>query len=367
MKKKLYPLFILLLISSAFSLCTAGTAAPLNLKSTSGSAVLLRMNLYRIYPNKSTVLDGTLTQYGDAYNNKIDGYDARKMTIPGENISLFRHDTDLIVERRQTIQSMDTIFFRMWNMQQTNYRMEIVPTNLNNGLTAYLIDNYLHTRKALDLSDTTQVAFSINSDVASSDQLRFKIVFSTFKKLTAIPFTYVSIGAINQSNEVLINWKTDNEMNLKNYQIERSANQIDFQPIAIVNAANSSSNNYQWTDNNPLTESNFYRIRSMEANGTSSYSEVVKVINTKVVPDISIYPNPVTGNTVNIKLNNQEPGAYKVVVYNTFGAVVLIHEFNCSTPNAIVKLPVDKTISKGLYYLEITKPFGKKQLMNVVF
>jgi hypothetical protein len=366
MKKINYALSILLVLSCSLNPCFAGMPDNLNsVTHSSGSAVLLRMNLYRIYSTRSAVVDGTLTQYGDSYSNKIDGYDARKMTSGHENISLFRNDTDLVIERRQTIHSEDTIFFRMWNMQQTTYRMEIVPTNLNNGLTAYLIDNYLHTSQALNLFDTTQVTFSVNSDAASYSQLRFKIIFSTFKKLTSIPFNFVSVGAVNQNNQVLINWKTANVANLKNYFIERSANQVDYQPIATINA--SSSNSYQWTDKNPLTTSSFYRIRSVEANGTNNYSEVVKVINTKIVPDISIYPNPVTGNTVNIKLNNQEPGAYKVAVYNTFGAVVLIHEFNCSTPNAIVKLPVDKTISKGLYYLEITKPFGKKQLMNVVF
>jgi hypothetical protein len=312
-------------------------------------------------------VDGTLTQYGDAYSNKIDGYDARKMTSGHENISLFRNDTDLVIERRQTIHIADTIFFRMWNMQQTTYRMEIVPTNLNNGLSAYLIDNYLHTTTALDLSDTTKVTFMVNNEAASSAQMRFKIIFSTFKKLTALPFSYVSLGAVNQYNHVLIDWQTVNETNVENYQIERSADQVNYQPVATVNAENLTSNTYHWTDKNPLTESSFYRVRSVEVNGTSKYSDVVKVVSSKATPGISVYPNPVIGNTVNLKLSNQQPGIYKVLVYNSFGAVVLTHEFNCSAPNANVKLPVDKTISKGVYYLEIVNPSGQKQLMNIVF
>jgi hypothetical protein len=369
MKKTLYPLFILLLLCSLYNPCTAAKG-DLKFKKTtdnSGSAVLLEMRLYRIYSNKSVAVDGTITQYGDEYSDKIDRYDARKMSIPGENISLFRHDTDLVVERRQTIQSADTIFFRMWNMQQTNYTMEIVPTNLNNGLTAYLIDNYLHTSQPLSLSDTTRIPFTVNSDVASSDPFRFKITFSAFKKLTALPFSYVSLGAVNQYNHVLIDWQTVNETNVENYQIERSADHVNYQPVATVNAENLTSNTYHWTDKNPLTESGFYRVRSVEMNGTSNYSDVVKVVSSKVVPGVSVYPNPVIGNTVNLKLSNQQPGIYKVLVYNSFGAVVLSHEFNCSAANAIVKLPVDKTISKGVYYLEIMNPFGKKQLMNIVF
>jgi len=312
------------------------------------------------------IQDGTLTQFGDNYSNKIDGYDARKMSIPGENISLIRNGADLVVERRQTIQSADTIFFRMWNMQQTSYTMQIVPTNLN-GLTAYLIDNYLHTNKELDLTDTTEVPFSVNSDAASSDQLRFKIIFSAFKKLTSIPFSYVSFAADNQNNEVIVNWKTANEMKLKNYFVERSVDKVNFEPIATVNAVNSTSNTYKYTDKNPLTESSFYRIHSVDVNGISSYSEAVKVINRKAVSLISVYPNPVIGNTLNVKLSNVEAGTYNAVVYNNFGSVVLTHQFNCSAANAIVKLPVNETISKGLYYLEISKPFEKKEVIPIVF
>jgi hypothetical protein len=367
MKKTLYTSFILLVISFVFHPCM-GREAYSNLKATSatGTAVLLRMNLYKVYPTKSVIQDGTLTQFGDNYSNKIDGYDARKMSSPGENISLFRNDTDLIVERRQTIRSADTIFFRMWGMQKTNYSLQIVPVNLN-GLTAYLIDNYLHTTKELDLTDTTEVPFSINSDAASSAQLRFKIIFSAFKKLTSIPFSYVSIGASNQNNEVIVNWKTANEMKLKNYFVERSLDNVNYEPIATVNAANSTSNTYKYTDQNPLTESSFYRIHSVDVNGITSYSEVVKVINQKAVSLISVYPNPVIGNTLNLKLSNPEAGTYNAIVYNNFGSVVLTHQFSCSAANAIVKLPVKNTISKGLYYLEISKPFKKKQVIPIVF
>lgn len=333
--------------------------------STTGTAVLLRMNLYKIYSNRSVLQDGTLTQFGDNYSNKIDGYDARKMSIQGENISLFRNDTDLVIERRKTIQSADTIFFRMWGMQQSSYKMEIVPSNLNNGLTAYLEDDYLHINRPLDISDTTEITFSVTGDPASYAQFRFKIIFSAFKKFTAIPFTFVSLHAINQDNEVLINWQTANQINLQNYQIERSYDQKNYQPIATVNAASSSSNVYQWTDKNPL-EMNYYRIRT-EVNGNIDYSEAVKVVNLKEVAGISVYPNPVIGKMIHLQLNNQETGNYRVIVYNSFGEIVLKDEFNCSTRNATVTLSVDKIISKGIYYLQIMKPFGKKQLIHMVF
>jgi hypothetical protein len=255
----------------------------------------------------------------------------------------------------------------MWGMQQTSYCLEIVPGNLNSGITAYMVDNYLHTSQPLNLSDSSRIPFTVNNDPASYDQFRFKIIFSAFQKQPPVPFSFVSSEAVNQHSQVLINWETTNEMNLVNYQIQRSADKVNYQPIATVDAVNSGTNNYKWADRNPLTENSFYRIRGIEANGTSSYSEVLKVMNPKVSAGISIYPNPVVGNTINLKLYNQETGTYKVNVYNSFGAVVLTHEFNGSAANSFVKIPVDKTISKGVYYLEITAPSGRKQSINMLY
>ena len=364
MKKTLYSLFILLL-PSFFYHCYAG---PVNLKSTSGNsgtAVLLRMNLYRVNSAKNTVVDGTLTQYGDAYKNIIDGYDARKMPISGENISLFRHDTDLIVERRRTIQSPDTIFFRMWNMQQTNYQMEIVPTNLANGLTAYLTDSYLHTSKELNLSDTNKISFTVNKEAASFNQFRFKIIFIPILKLTSIlPFNFLSFSAFSQNGHVVVNWQTISEM-AGTYFIERSSDPIHYQPIETM-ASNSTSNSYQWIDKNPLIGFNYDRIRSVQIDGSSKYSQVVKLLNSQINSGISIYPNPAVGNDLNLKLNNQEAGTYQVIIYNSFGAAILTHQFTCSSANAIVKIPIDKTIAAGIYHLAVINPLGKKQLINIL-
>src|SRR6185437_6296375 len=71
--------------------------------SPSSTGESMRMNLYGFYADSSTfVVDGTFTQYAPDYSDLVDGNDARKMFNPGENISMIRGTTNLIIERRQT-------------------------------------------------------------------------------------------------------------------------------------------------------------------------------------------------------------------------------------------------------------------------
>jgi hypothetical protein len=335
----------------------------------------MRMNLYGFYADGSTfVVDGTYTQYGLNYSNDIDGYDARKMINPGENISMIRGTTDLIIERRQTISDADTIFFRMWNMQKKTYRFEFVGRNMNHpGMSGVLEDSYLHTSTPINLNDTTLINFIINNDVASSAQNRFRIIFKTLPLLVAIPFTFTSVNAYQQNEQININWKTRNENKIKNYFIERSADGILFSELSSVIPGNLSSNSYQWTDYYP-TKENYYRIRSTDIAGKIEYSNLVKVdVNKNTLKNIEgskgidLYPNPATVNNLNLKMIDQLPGNYEIRLVNSYGQTLMSQSFNYMGGSNIQKIGVNKTITTGIYHLEIIKPSGERQVINVAF
>ena len=144
--------------------------------------VLIRSNLYITTPGGTpTIIDGDITQYDLSFSNNLDGLDARKMSNFAENIGLQRDAITLVIERRRTIQSTDTIFYKIWNLSPgTNYQLGFDPTNMAQpGLTAYVQDNYLHTNTPVSLETASSVNFSINADPASSDPCRFRLIFTT--------------------------------------------------------------------------------------------------------------------------------------------------------------------------------------------
>src|SRR5258706_4047948 len=140
-----------------------------------------RANLYALDAIGNAYLyDGNLTMYSVNNSNTIDGMDAVKMTNFGENFGLLRGTTTLVIERRKSITTSDTIFFKMWNMHQKTYKVELQLAGLNHpGMTGVLEDTYLNAKTAVDLNGTTSFTFVITSDVASYVPTRFRVIFTT--------------------------------------------------------------------------------------------------------------------------------------------------------------------------------------------
>jgi hypothetical protein len=178
----------------------------------------LRTNLYGINADSSTYMsDGFLINYGDNYSNAVDDNDAIKSANTSENLSSKTANTLLVIERRHTITSKDTIHFNLTGVKVQNYRFEVIAGQLSQpGLTGYLIDNYLHTSTPLNIDGTTLLNFNIANIPASYAADRFEIVFSQFGTL---PVTFSSLIAYPQGNTINVQWDVDNEMDIKQYEV----------------------------------------------------------------------------------------------------------------------------------------------------
>jgi hypothetical protein len=329
---------------------------------------MMRMNMYALNPNGTSFLvDGTLTQYDDDFSKSVDGMDARKLTNPGENIGMIRDNKILIIESRQTISLTDTIFFKMWGMQKRSYQMQFVGTNLNHpGLHGFLEDTYLKSSTSINLNDTTKVTFEVNNDTASASMYRFRLVFSTVTQVT-LPFVFKSVNGYWKNNRNIVEWETQNEMNLSKYIVERSVVGKGFFDEAPVSAHNNSTGNYQWIDENPVPGNNYYRVRSVDMDGKIEYSKIVEIHVEKSGQRITVYPNPATVDNLNLQLNNKEAGLYEVQLITTFGQTLITKTFNYIGGNGKEKINLGTSIPKGIYQLQIKDPQGDKKLIRVVF
>lgn len=332
------------------------------------SAEEIRSSLYVVGADATTtLLDGDLTQYNPAFSNAVDGMDARKMSNFSENLGMERESTTLVIERRHTIEASDTIFYKLWNVHQRSYQFEFVTTNLNHpGLNGYLEDTYLKTSTPVNLNGTSTISFSVNSDPASADIYRFRLVFTT-AATAALPLTFTSARAYEQNNNITVDWKTENEQNIKKYEIEKSYDGKLFNYITEMNPNKALVNSYTWTDINTAAGYNYYRIQGTDLNGEITYSEVVKVFKEKTSKAISVFPNPITNNTIHLKLENQPAGIYVVRLINNNGQPVMVKQIQHSGGSSTEIIRPNQNISKGVYQLEITGPGGKKIKINLMY
>ena len=329
---------------------------------------LMRSNLYIAGTDGTTTLaDGDLTQYDPTFSNAIDGMDARKMSNFAENIGMVRGATILVIERRKTIQSTDTIFYKIWNLNpQRKYQLQFDASNLSQpGLTAYLEDQYLHINTPVSLDGTSYLNFSINADAASSDAYRFRLIFTTVSKM--LPVTFTATPSYGHSNAISLNWNTSDENDVKDYTIERSSDGINFKEMAIIKTYNAALDNYSYVDAYPQTGSNYYRLQGNLISGDTKYSDIIKVNIEKGISLVRTYPNPVINKTFNLQFVNEPAGPYQVKLVNNAGQPVITKQFQHPGGSGSFILTSLQNIPHGIYRLEITGPGGTKTNVNVVY
>lgn len=93
-----------------------------------------------------------------------------------------------------------------------------------------------------------------------------------------------------------LHWSTAQEINSKEFVIEKSLNGTDFTSIGAVPAKGNSNGTltYIFTDEKVLQVRNFYRLKMVNADNTHRYSNVIS-IESDLTNTLEVFPNPSAG------------------------------------------------------------------------
>ena len=171
----------------------------------------------------------------------------------------------------------------------------------------------------------------------------------------SLPVTLTHIAGQWKNTAIQLNWQVAGESDIEGYVVERSGDGKTFMALGTVVATNGIGNaNYNYLDASPLTGTNYYRLRIIEISGALRYSSVVTM---KAASDagqhISVYPNPVKGNTLQYEVN-LPAGVYTAKVVNSAGVVVSASSYQHNGGTIVNVLPVSVAIPDGLYHLIIS-------------
>jgi len=312
--------------------------------------------------NSTTLADGVIAEFDNLYDATIDLDDALKFTNSNENLSIVKGNITLVAERRPALGFNDTVYFRLTTTTQRAYQFVFDATGLEQpGMLGFLEDSYLATSTLVNLSGTTIVNFSINAATASAAANRFRIVFKP--SMSVLPVTISSVKAFEKGSNVMVEWKVENELNMVKYEVEKSTDGAVFININTINltGANNAYNTYSSLDVKPVQGNNFYRIKCYDKTGAITYSAIVKVAMGKSESSFRIYPNPVTGNVINLLMNNQPAGLYQVKLTNTIGQLVFVKSIQNNGGNSTEALNTGSKLAVGVYQMEI---IGKDNSQN---
>ena len=327
----------------------------------------LAIHLYSLDASgNTTVADGVMQDFDTSYSNNVDGMDAKKSVNTSENLSIKSNGQLLAFESKQTITANDTTFLNLANVKVQKYRFEISASNLTgNGMQGFLEDNYLKTRTPLDMSGVTDYDFAMVNIAGAYAPDRFRIVFAP---TLVLPVHITSITANQKGKDIAVEWKTEDQVNMKQYEIERSVDGNNFSKVATVAATSTAMATYSWMDVNPAAGYNYYRIRSVDINGKASFTQVVKVQSGTVMNrDITVFPNPILNGTINLQLTNQPEGIYYVSVTNQLGQSILNKQIVHSEGSSSESIELNKNLAHGMYQVNITTSHNDVKVIKILY
>ena len=178
--------------------------------------------------------------------------------------------------------------------------------------------------------------------------------FIVVNVLAATPVTFLGLKATKTSNnQVLVSWKTATEQDNDHFEIERSANGADFSTVLGSVTARGNSNevvSYSFTDAYPLQKWNFYRIRQVDRDGRSSYSNIASLQFTKPNSIVQIYPNP-SNSFVILEYSASTAEKLQISIIDNKGAVVKTISANSMSGLNQTKIDIS-TLSNGIYLVK---------------
>jgi len=166
------------------------------------------------------------------------------------------------------------------------------------------------------------------------------------KDFTVIPLRLVSFTAVPQTdNTTTLYWNTANEINTKQFVIERGNDGLHFNALATVVAKGRMSNNYSSSVADIGNSIVYYRLKIIDNDGSFNYSPIIKIDRRKNSTGFAVLTNPVKDFIV-INTNDRSLNNTTCNIINGQGAVVKY--FIISQGSQAIDV---KGLPNGVYYL----------------
>ncbi len=164
------------------------------------------------------------------------------------------------------------------------------------------------------------------------------------------------------STATQITWETTSEVNNDYFEIEKSADAVNFNSIVKIKGAGNSNlkNRYSFIDDSENNSNTiYYRLKQIDYNGAFAYSEIIKLDN-ELINQIEIFPNPSINGIIELKGISNETN-YDLSIVDVLGKTVFTEvNFQSSTIDLSM-------LNSGIYYLQINtkeKTILKKIIIN---
>ena len=235
----------------------------------------------------------------------------------------------------------------------------------------------------LELGLHTGVWNVIGTGIIPAGSYQVATTVSTFGNNIEAPLVLGNLGAIltnsqpvvvdyfsgfKQNNKHILNWKlTCKSIPAVTIVLERSTNGINYTAVFSEYAtALRCQQPFLYTDNQPATNINYYRIKMIDADGKITYSTTVTLINAvKGIDVMNITPNPVVNSAFNLKVSAAAKTQMEIVIIDMQGRILQKQTVSLIAGFNIIPMNV-RNLAAGTYQLAVNTADDKTKVLRFV-
>ncbi len=171
-------------------------------------------------------------------------------------------------------------------------------------------------------------------------------------------------GTVDTQNLATLRWATASERNAAYFALERSADGITFAETARVAAGGTTTRalSYRWTDAKPLTSLTYYRLRQIDADGKTQYSNAVALAPSALSGrSVQVYPNPGAGSEIQLLLQGYDDETVEVCLTDALGRSLFTRKLLLASNYYLAPLAAPDKLAAGSYILTVKSKSSSSQ------
>lgn len=168
------------------------------------------------------------------------------------------------------------------------------------------------------------------------------------KALPTLPVNIVSFTGTVETGYNQLQWIVGQEMDVSNYEVERSFDGHTFNKIGSVRANNSPS--YTYKDVLSNIESYYYRLKMIDKDGTYKYSDVI-YLKRDSKKEFHVMNNPFQ-NDIRIQFSIPQNSKGQINLYDAAGKLVRKESLNVTSGQSTYTMNNLSTLPTGAYFIE---------------
>ena len=192
-----------------------------------------------------------------------------------------------------------------------------------------------------------------NSSTSCLKSIYFKK--SVYPAINTLPVKYHAFDVDYCNNQIMLKWVTSEEANHHHFEVERSFNQQDFKPLALILGgfdAGMGRMKYELKDAAIELKSNsmaYYRLKQVDLDGRYSYSKVIAVrLEETGILQMQLSPNPFA-ETILIGYQSIEAGIAEIRLVNLNGKTIVSKHSAISKGSNHLQLTGLSKLAPGIY------------------